>query len=463
MGDLVVPGPVPGRILLGRLQPGTLESAFLALVRPDRATPALAAPRCRAVLVIGPARSGKTTSILVPAVSGWQGPVVATSIRSDVIAGSVRARQTSRWPPLVYNPSLQGDYGSNTWSPLAGIGGSNAWQTARRLASVLVTASGLAGNGSNSQMDFWNATAIDYVGPLLLAAAQDGPSMAPVMKWLQQGDLARESVTQRLRGFPDALRQAEAVWATGGKASSPSRSSIYLTARTALSAYDDPGAMTTCLGRGPAQTIDITPEAVLGPIGTATDPTSARGSSLYIVSPAEDLATFAPLFTALLTSIIDAAYHRSERGGGLPAPLLLALDEVANIVPIRTLPNIAATAAGNGIQLLTVFQDLGQADRIWGTDDARTLLSNHYARLILSGTVDRATLDWIHALLPEIDVSRTVRNPDGWFGRRLSERRTERRRIIDASDIREMPIGTALLLAGRYPAARVTLREGTTI
>lgn len=60
----------------------------------------------------------------------------------------------------------------------------------------------------------------------------------------------------------------------------------------------------------------------------------------------------------------------------------------------RDLPSIASTAAGAGIQPITVLQDLGQAEAIWGQEGARTLLQNHFARLILGGTADLRTLEW---------------------------------------------------------------------
>ncbi len=452
MGDLVVGGPEPGRVLLGRLQPGTPGASALEWVARGSASPALASPRCYGVLVIGPARSGKTSSILTPAVTRWQGPVIATSIRSDVLQESWQAREDDGWPILIYNPRNQGGYGSNTWSPLASVTGERAWENARRVASALIDASGTAEGGKNSQVDFWNAAAADFLGPLLLAAAQNGPSMEPVVRWLQEGDDAQAEVRSLLRDEPAALRAAEAVWKTGAR----QRDSIYLTARTALYAYQDPAVMSTCLGASPGQPPDITPESVLG---SAT----RRGATLYLVSPPTDWRYFAPLFTALLTSILDEAYQRADRGDDDSGPLLLALDEVANIAPIRDLPSIASTAAGAGIQLITVLQDLAQAEAIWGQEGARTLLQNHFARLILGGTADLRTLEWAQAMLGEMNVEKSTRSRDGLLGRRSTSRTVEQRPVATADEIREMPRGNALLIAGSAPAARVTLRQGTTI
>jgi type IV secretory pathway TraG/TraD family ATPase VirD4 len=45
---------------------------------------------------------------------------------------------------------------------------------------------------------------------------------------------------------------------------------------------------------------------------------------------------------------------------------LIVLDEAANIAPVPDLDVIASTGAGQGIQLVTVFQDLVQGTAVYG-------------------------------------------------------------------------------------------------
>ena len=448
--ELIVDGPEPGRVLLGRLEaPGILGRS---LNRIGLVHPALANPRCYGVLVVGPARSGKTVSLLVPAVRGWQGPVISTSIRTDVLEATKHAREDQGSPILVYNPKDQGGYGSNTWSPLIAAMGPHAEEGARRTAAALIEASGIVDGGKNAQMEFWNAAAADYLGPLLLAAAQDGPSMEPVLRWLRDTDNATMEVTPRLARYPQALAGARTVWALSQR----QRDSINLTARTALSAYQDPGVMRTCQGAGPGQSVDITPDSVLGG-------PNRPGATLYILSPTMNWRYFAPLFTALLQSVISEADHRATGSQGLDPPLLLALDEVANITPLKELPHIVSTGAGSGIQLVTVLQDLGQSDRIWGSEGTRTLVQNHYARLILGGGADTQTLQWVQQLLGEAPVPTKTRSRRSWFDVTSVSRSTTYRPVTTTDELRTMRRGTGLLICGTFPAARVRLRPWTTI
>jgi len=64
--------------------------------------------------------------------------------------------------------------------------------------------------------------------------------------------------------------------------------------------------------------------------------------------------------------------------------LLLVLDEAANIAPIPNLDEIASTGAGQGVQLLSVFQDLAQVRSRYG-DRAQTIVNNHRAKLFGAG------------------------------------------------------------------------------
>jgi type IV secretory pathway TraG/TraD family ATPase VirD4 len=457
MGNLVVSGAQPGRVLLGRLQSGARGVGALEFLQPGSASPPLAAPPSYGVLVVGPSRSGKTSSVLMPAVRGWDGPVITTSIRDDVLRDSWEARKAAGWPVLIYNPKNIGGYGSNTWSPLIAAMGEKPWVGARRMASALIDAAGLAEDGANSNAAFWNMAAADFLGPLLLAGAQDGPSMAPVLRWLQEGDDAKPEVLGRLGAYPEAARAADAVWRLAAK----QRDSIFLTARTALAAYQDADVLRTCLPSPGGSVTDITPDSVLGPARDSGAP--GHGATLYIISPPTEWRYFAPLFTALITSLLDAVYDRASRGDIGGRTVLVALDEAANIAPIEDLPSIASTTAGAGIQLITVLQDLGQAERIWGREGARTLLQNHFARLVLGGTVDQPTLEWMQALLGEREVASRSHTGDGFFERRTTTRSTERLPVMSMAEIREMPIGTALLIAGSFPAALVSLRAGTTI
>ncbi len=88
-----------------------------------------------------------------------------------------------------------------------------------------------------------------------------------------------------------------------------------------LRAFADPDVLAS------TYTSDVTPGALLeGGVNT-----------LYVCAPSHEQARLRPLFTALLQQVITAAYDRAASGDPLQRPLLLLLDEAANIAPLADL------------------------------------------------------------------------------------------------------------------------------
>jgi type IV secretory pathway TraG/TraD family ATPase VirD4 len=79
-------------------------------------------------------------------------------------------------------------------------------------------------------------------------------------------------------------------------------------------------------------------------------------------------------------------------------PLLLALDEVANIAPIPNLAEIYSVAGGSRITMLSILQTAAQAKKRWGTDGFQALWGVTTVRIILGGLTDMETLKEMEAL-----------------------------------------------------------------
>jgi type IV secretion system protein VirD4 len=92
--------PQPGRVILGRT--GGLGGRLLA------------GEDCHSVLVFGPPDSFKTTGLVIPAILEWTGPVLATSVKPDVIKAT-RAHRERLGEVVVFDPL--GASGLTTRSP----------------------------------------------------------------------------------------------------------------------------------------------------------------------------------------------------------------------------------------------------------------------------------------------------------------------------------------------------------
>ena len=430
-----------GRIGLGQTDPGGRL---------------LAAERTHSVCVLGPAGSGKTLSVIVPALLEWPGPVVTTSVKTDVL-DLTEARRRAVGPVLVYDPTGSTGRPSATWNPLAAC---TTWADAWQMASWLVDAA--APNGTD-RADFWTSQGRMLVAPLLFAAGTGGRGMADVVRWVQVQEV--DEVKDLLSD--QGVAEASNAFTACQKMPPNTRGSIYATANSILEVFGDPtvvasadgraggrrprtmsathGRFPICRRRKRADRCDIDPAKLLD-----------NRATLYLVSPVHAQVRLAPLIEALIMSIVREAQNRSQAGKPCDPGLLLLLDEAGNVAPLRHLPAIASTGRGQGIQLVTAWQDLGQIKHRYG-QLASTVLTNHAGLLALRGIRDRETLDLLSFLLGDGEVDRTSTTTQAGGGHSTSVAR-QRERLAPADALRQLPVGSGLLIYGSLPPVKVRFK-----
>jgi len=421
LARLRVKGPQRGRVILGRHGRSLLASE----------------PRTSA-LVIGPAQSGKTTGLAVPAILEWDGPVLVTSVKADAAQDTFAARARVG-EVKVFDPTGSSGLPTSVWSPIAA---SRTWEGARRTsAGLLVIREDTFGNSADDR--FWKPAAARYLAPLLLAAAHDARSMGDVLRWIARTE--QEEVRAALEACPDdaagvALDALVSVW----EADERFRSSVLQTLATALDPWLEPAVARATSSAGG---IDA---------GWLLD----GPNTLYLSAPAHDQQRLRGLFTALIGAVIAEAFARASRTGKpIDPPLLLCLDEAANIAPLPNLGEIASTAPGQGVQLLTVLQNKSQADDAWGRDRAETIIANHVARVFCSGIGDRATLDYLGAVLGDEEIEKVSTHRQRLeldLGSRTYSK--DFRRLAAPDRVRQAQRDTALLVYGNLPPAWIGLR-----
>ena len=418
--------PPPGRLLLGAV-PGRARSSLVAT------------EAAQSLVVVGPTQSGKTTSLAVPAILDWRGPVVAASVKSDLLRHTLGAC-TRRGRVWCIDPTGCTGVPASQWSPLAAC---TDWRRAARVAADLCEAA--KADGTTADGEFWYATAAKLLAPLLLAAALDGRAMADVIRWVDTQEVGEVAEILERAAPPEALDAARATWCRDER----TRSSVSTTAETVLApfAHAPPGTA------GAPEAMPFAPEAM--PFA----PGDLLGGShtLYLCAPAHDQRRLRGYFTALTEQVLAAAFGRATRSGRpLDPPLLVVLDEAAHIAPLRELDGLAATCASHGIQLVTVWQDLAQVRGRYGTR-APTVLNNHRAKLFLPGIADPDTLEYASRLVGDEEVTQpsVTRDP---AGRRSTTSSTGLRRLLPPEELRCLPRGCGVLVYGTLPPARLQLR-----
>jgi type IV secretion system protein VirD4 len=179
--------------------------------------------------------------------------------------------------------------------------------------------------------------------------------------------------------------------------------------------------------------------------------------TLYVSAPPRDQDRLRPIFATVVGQVIAAVYeHAAATKRPLDPPLLVVLDEAANIAPVEDLPTIASTAASMGIQLVTVFQDLAQIKGRYG-DATNTIVNNHRAKLLLPGVSDVDTLELVSRLAGDEEIDRDSVTTDA-TGRRSSTTAGQFRRLLPLEAARQLPPNHGVLLYGSLRPVRVRLR-----
>ncbi|MBV9606450.1 MAG: type IV secretory system conjugative DNA transfer family protein [Solirubrobacterales bacterium] len=394
-----------------------------------------------ALVAFGPPQSGKSAGIAVPALLEWNGPAVACSIKTDLLAATL-ARRRRLGEVMVFDPFGLAQMPSHTWSPLRGA---HTWDGALEVAWRLASAAEVD-RRSVEGGDFWAVAAEQRLAPLLFTAAVGGGGMDSVIRWVHgQGARELDETLMRISGeaqdearATDAYAAYDAVRAFETQADR-TRTSIEATAQTLLRAYRFQRVLRS------AASSEITPDRLLD-----------RAATLYLIGDAKASKLLRPLFLALLGEVVDRAYERATLAGGrLELPFLLCLDEAGNVAPLPNLAEIASTAPSHNIQLVTIFHDLAQARSRYG-QQAETVVNSHRARMLLPGVADLETLRYFAGLVGDEEArDRTHTTGAGGTTRSTARRR---RPLVAPEALRQLPEHHALLLYGRLAPTRLRLR-----
>ncbi len=388
------------------------------------------------LLVLGPPRSGKTTSVIVPNLALHKGPAVVASTKSDVLAATQGSR-SKLGPVFIFDPSgrtkVPSGFTEVRWSPVEASGTLDA---AVRTADLLVDV-GLErpyGEGSH-----WAERAKALLAPILLSTKLAGGTMADVVGGIDERDLVRFAPVL------EANDQLRALQILLGLAQTDARelSGIFSTASGSLGAYRTEAALKS------TENPNFSPSAFV-----------ERPGTLYIVSPSSEQKIAAPVIVALLDQIRSSTYERYPRGAPESGQMLMCLDELANIAPLPNLASILSEGASQGVTVIGCLQDLSQARQRWGRS-ASGFLTLFGTTLLLPGIADSGTL----SAISEVSGTRFRREAQVSFAApSLLKRRSQvsmrsvETRYVAPGELAQIPRGSAMVFDWKQPPGIVRLR-----
>lgn len=387
-------------------------------------------------LYLGPPRSGKGVNLVIPQCLAAPGAVIVTATRPDTLRATV-ARRRANGPVFMFDPQgVSGAEDRLRWSPVQGC--------ADPLTAILRARALTAGAKLSALRDgeFWDGMAQAVVRCYLHAAALEHLPVTDVLAWVSRP--ADPTPLRILRSHQHAAVGWAEELAAQSTADHRQRDSVWAGVRRAFDALADPRVLDTCS--------PPTEDAF------DTDRFLDEHATLYLVgSPGAQLSV-APLVAALIEDVVECARRRAalSPNGRLDPPLLLLLDEAANIAPIPSLPSLLSDGGGSGITTVAVLQSLAQARARWGEAHAETMWDAATIKVVLGGLAHAEDLQRISRLAGEVDELTQTRS-HGPGGKSVS---TSVRRLpaLPVEHLRGLPVGRAIVLARRARPVEATLR-----
>lgn len=366
-------------------------------------------------------RQGKTSAVVVRHMADAPGALVLTSTKPDGVREALALRSHLGSVYLFDPNGIHRDADAAPdfiFNPLDAV---TSYQSAQELAGIF-EASTKTGDerGGDAQFD---SSGRNLLACSFLAAANDDLPLSTVWQWLsdQDGDAIANRLTATGLVGPAAV--VTGILATHER----TRTSTFATAHRMASAlaYDELLAWTDTAGNEGVRRFD--PAAFVGSRDT------------LVLLAAQETGSAGAILTALVRAVFKAAEKEANRNGGrLSVPLVMELDECANIVRWPELPSLYSVAGSRGIIISSYFQNRSQALEAFGKNGWDTMWSNARIAVLGPGVKDDDFLKSLSNLAGEHDEI-THGSSTGRDGQLSMSTNTRRQSSLTASQLAVLP------------------------
>jgi type IV secretory pathway TraG/TraD family ATPase VirD4 len=388
------------------------------------------------IALAGP-RVGKTTTLVIPAILEAPGAVVTTSNKRDTVDATrdPRAQLGQVW---IFDPqSIALEQPTWWWNPLSYVKDDvKAFKLAEHFASS-ARADGAV------QDAFFEPAGQDLLAGMLLAAALQNRPITQVFTWLSEPTNQEPVDVLRAHDYDLIAADVQGVIMSPEK----QRGGVYGTARQ----------MASCLKiRAIERWVAPLGSNFSGDRRPQFDPDAfVRGTgTLYSLSK-EGQGSAGALVTALTAAVVEAAeeFATGQAGGRLAVPMLVVLDEAANVCRWKNLPDLYSHYGSRGIPIMSLFQSWAQGQVGFGREGMRKLWSASNVKLYLGGVAEAEFLRELSELVGDYDKSTASVSYNR--GIRSTNHQLRRERILDAAELSALPRGRAVMLSSGTPAALI--------
>ncbi|RTL89302.1 MAG: type IV secretory system conjugative DNA transfer family protein [Hyphomicrobiales bacterium] len=315
------------------------------------------------VLIVGPTRTGKGVSFVIPNGLAWPGSMVTLDIKSENLKSFGAARAAKGNEVFVFAP---GSASSHRYNPLDYVRpGPEMATDCANIASFLVS--------TGSVENEWTLAARKTVAALLgyvmtsmhfekarhirsaVRVISTGHDIADVLKTIASTENDGSVPSWVL----DAFNQFVSI-------PDRTRGSVMFNVNNAFAPWDSP------LICAVTETSDFDIRDL-----------RRKRMSIFIGSPLADLESYRPLIRILFQQIHDVLM-RDLPGADEPHQVLLLLDEFYTLGKMSSLASKIAVSAGYGFRMAIVLQNISQLDEIYGKAMRETLVAGAALKLFVA-------------------------------------------------------------------------------
>lgn len=379
------------------------------------------------------ARSGKTTSKAIPEIINAPGLCIATSCKHDLVDDTIAVRRAMGkvwvFDPQNIAPGIEG--GEFWFDPLEFVRAEEDWDGgALRLAQMFENATTQHG-ASGGDNEFFYDHARTLLTAFFVAAALDNRPITDVFRWVSS--VADPEPLHILEGNQEYPVQFDSL-----------NSEYSLTPKTRDGVFAAAKNWVSCLGLRSVSRWLVPSEGrpELNVNQLAADDTA----TLYLLTKDTNPVP-RPISSVLTVMLAEALEKRASlyARDRLPVPVLMVLDEIANVVRWPALPDLLSTYGSRGILLDIFLQIPSQGKELWGEDGWRKMFGLVPIKVIGPGQGDTTFAREVSDLVGSTRViQRSASYSAGGVG---SSQHGEKQEILPVEEVANLPQLRMLVLA----------------
>lgn len=392
------------------------------------------------VLVEAPTRAGKGAGIVIPNLLEWQESVVVLDIKQenwDITAGF---RKSLGQDVFLFNP-LSAKGRSACYNPLGYFDRTNPVAVINEMQKIGQMLYPEPKDGESFWLDSARSAFIG-VGAYIAATKELPFSIGEIYRQITAGD-AKKRLHQIVRARQEGDNPLS---------------------KECVSAISDYVTSSDNTYSGIRQTVTSRINLWLNPyVDRATESSDfelrqlrQHPMSLYLGVSPDNIERAAPLYNLVLQQIIDLNVRELPTKDLNNIKVLMVMDEFARLGRANMIANSFSFVAGYGLRLMPVVQSRSQLRHIYGHDNAKEIITNCGVEVIFGVKEDDISKE-LESRVGTYTYQAKSKSRKVWEGFEGSVSVSEQRRpLLFAQEIRELPENKMLLFRAMTPAIMAT-------